>query len=154
MAIPTPPAPGPSTDDDEHDSTVNITAAWHECLDWARRGDVTPLSDLLRGDCPLQDDWHVRTFLADVLDGKFKRPRGKPVRRPEGTFWVDAEGAVSWIDKRDLRRLEIAKWIDENKAVLGKNVFSSAADHFAIDEESLRTMMRRSSKAWQRSRST
>ena len=150
-----PPAPGPRSDDEDHDATsAGLTAAWHECLDWAQRGDSKPLAALLRGENSLQDDRHVRDFLADVLESKFKRPRGKPVQRPEKTFALDSRGKVHFIDKRDLRQIEIKKWIADHKATLGKRVYEAAAECFEMDIESLIVTVRRSSKARKRPRST
>ncbi len=148
-ALPAPPLPGPCTDDDSNDGFLDPSP---ELIEWARRGDMHPLIAQLRGDFPL--DRNVRDFLADWLDGKIKRARGKPVRRPDKTFALDSDGRHLFIDKRDVKRLEIKRWIHENKAAHGKGVNEAAAKHFDMEIEPLINMMRRSSGAWKRSRST
>jgi hypothetical protein len=159
MNLPKPPAPGSWSDEDDQArdqdaAEAQISLAWQDALAWAQRGDLQPLAGLLRSDNSLQDNREVRNFLADLLDGKVKRPRGKPARRPKMTFAIDTRGKIQWIDRRDAERLEIARWMREHKAIHGNKVYEVAAKHFKINEESLRNMIRRSSNAWKRSRST
>ena len=103
------PLPGPYDEDEDDGDDGGLAAAWHECLEWAERGDVEHLARMLRSDASLQDDPFVRAFLADVLDGKIKRPRGKPVKRPERAWWINPDGTPAMIDIRDKRRLEIGE---------------------------------------------
>lgn len=159
--VPTPPPPSPWLSDEEetardHDAaTARVSIAWQEALDWAKRGDRRSLAAMLRGEHLLLDP-DVRTFLADVLEDKEKRPRGKPARRPQHTFFVDGKGRVSWIDKRDSQFLTIKKWMHDNKkAHRGHSaLLEAAARHFKMDPEVLENIVRRSSKARTKSRST
>ncbi len=158
MKAPLPPPPQPSSDDeDAHGNAAaeaQISLAWQDALEWAKRGDLEPLTALLRSENSLQDDRHVRDFLADVLEGKFKRPRGKPVSRPEMTWWLDPNGQIQFVDRRDVRWLKIKKWVRDNKPVHGEKIFEAAATHFGMEVEAVHETVRRSSKAWKRSRST
>jgi hypothetical protein len=145
-----PPLPGPYDEDDEHDTGLT---GWEEQLEWAERGDLMPLIASLRSAQSCGNP-NVLTFLADVLDGKIKRPRGKPVKRPNRTWWIDSNGRPQMIDERDKRRYQIARWIREHKAEHGKRVFEAAATQFGIEENALVDMMRRSLKAIKKKRST
>lgn len=155
------------TDEEQtaHDRAAHeaqLQLAWRDALDWAKRGDRRSLVTLLRSEHSLQDDIDVRDYLADVLEGKEKRTRGKPVRRPEYTFASDKGGNVAWVDKRDVERLEIRKWIADNKKLFPVkfDLLEAAAKRFGLDHESeavierLENMVSRSSKAWSNSRST
>lgn len=146
MSTPLPPAHG-SWDDDDVDAGIT---GWEQQLEWAERGDLEALIASLRSAQSCSDP-HVLTFLADVLDGKIKRPRGKPVKRPNRTWWIDHKGQPQMIDERDKRRLEIKKWIRENKAAHGKRVFEAAAKQFAMEESSLVDLVRRSMPVRKRS---
>jgi hypothetical protein len=146
MSTPLPPAHG-SWDDDEVDTGVT---GWEQQLEWAERGDLMPLIASLRSAQSCSDP-HVLTFLADVLDGKIKRPRGKPVKRPNRTWWIDHKGQPQMIDERDKRRLEIKKWIREHKAEHGKRVHEAAAKQFGMEESTLVDLVRRSMPARKRS---
>ena len=132
------PLPGPYDEDEDDGDDGGLAAAWHECLEWAERGDVEHLARMLRSDASLQDDPFVRAFLADVLDGKIKRPRGKPVKRPERAWWINPDGTPAMIDIRDKRRLEIVRSIRDNKAS-----HEAAAAHFRMHVESVRHLVRR-----------
>ncbi|MDN5006152.1 hypothetical protein ACFQZO_35470 [Bradyrhizobium sp. GCM10027634] len=158
---PKPPLPSAPLSDEEqaaHDkdaAAAQISIAWQDALDWAKRGDRRSLVAMLRSE-HLLDDNDVRSFLADVLEDKEKRPRGKPARRPQHTFFVDAKGRVSWIDKRDSQHFTIKKWMQENKkAHRGHSaLLEAAAKHFRLDPEVIENIARRSSKAQAKSRST
>jgi hypothetical protein len=160
--LPRPPMPSvPLTDEEEaaHDRAAAeawMSIAWQDALDWAKRGDRRSLAAMLRGEHSLPDDGDTRAFLADVLEGKEKRPRGKPARRPQNTFFADAKGKVSWIDKRDSQRLTIKKWLHDNKKAHRTHgaLLDAAAKHFKMEAEVIENIVRRSSKSWARSRST
>lgn len=157
--LPIPPLPGPPLSDEQeaaHDrdaAEAQISIAWRDALDWAKRGDRRSLAAMLRGEHSL-DDMYVRAFLADVLEEKEKRPRGKPTRRPQHTFFVDAKGRVSWIDKRDSQHLTIKKWMQDNKKAhrSHKTLLEAAAKHFKMDPELIENIVRRSSNARAKSR--
>lgn len=143
-----------------------ISIAWQDALDWAKRGDRRSLAAMLRGERSLNDR-DVRTFLADLLENKEKRPRGKPARRPEHTFFVDAKGRVSWIDKRDELSLKIREWVKQNRTKFPDlaTAYEAAEKEFKYDlkKRNKRTsreaggrvanIVRRSSKAWKKRRS-
>src|SRR4051794_38388186 len=96
--LPKPPLPrAPLSDEQEaaHDqaaANAQISIAWQDALDWAKRGDRRSLAAMLRSEHSMDDDKDVRVFLADVLENKVKRPRGKPTLRPERTWGYDALG--------------------------------------------------------------
>ncbi|MCK1402324.1 hypothetical protein IVB45_20715 [Bradyrhizobium sp. 4] len=151
---PKPPPPSVPLSDEEEAArdrdaaAAQLSIAWQDALDWAKRGDRRSLVAMLRGEYSL-DDVDVRAFLADVLEEKERRPRGKPARRPMHTFFVDAKGRVSWIDKRDGQHFTIKKWLQENKkAHRGHSaLLEAAAKHFKLDPEVIENIARRSSKA-------
>jgi hypothetical protein len=130
--------------DDDVAAEAQIDLAWRDALEWARRGDVVHLAAMLRSDITLFDNDEVRAFLADVLDGKFVRSKGKPIRRPTKTFVVDSAGRPLWADERDRERFEIAKWIHDHRSIYGKQIYEAAAKRFELNEETLRNKMRRS----------
>ncbi|MFK4522200.1 hypothetical protein ABIF90_000181 [Bradyrhizobium japonicum] len=159
--LPKPPLPSSPLSDEEEAArdwdaaAAQISIAWQDALDWAKRGDRRSLAAMLRGAHSL-DDMDVRAFLAEVLEDKEKRPRGKPSRRPQHTFFVDAKGRVSWVDTRDSQRLTIKKWMKVNKkAHRGHSaLLDAAAKHLKMDPEVIENIVRRSSKARAKSRST
>lgn len=160
--LPRSPMPSaPLSDEDEiaHNQAAAeaaISIAWQDALDWAKRGDRRSLAAMLRGNHSLHDDREVRLFLADLLEGTEKRPRGKPARKPVHTFHLDAKGTVSWVDKRDSQRLAIKKWLQDNKKTYRTHaaLLDAAAKHFKMEAEVIENIVRRSSKSWVRSRST
>ncbi|MBR0796104.1 hypothetical protein JQ615_11960 [Bradyrhizobium jicamae] len=141
-----------------HEAWVSLV--WQDALDWAKRGDRRSLVALLRGeyisDHSMVNDMDVRAFLADVLEGTVKRPRGKPAQRPEYTWAIAANGQPAMVDKRDARFLEIKRWLSLNKKSHPDrdSLLEAAAKHFKMDINALEEIARRSSKAWVRSRST
>lgn len=155
------PLPGPPLSDEEEAArdrdaaAAQLSIAWQDALDWAKRGDRRSLVAMLRGEYSL-DDVDVRAFLADLLEEKEKRPRGKPARRPQHTFFLDAKGRVSWIDKRDSQHLTIKKWMQDNKKTCRghRSLLEAAAKHFKMDPDVIENIVRRSSKARAKSRST
>ncbi|MBH5369914.1 hypothetical protein [Bradyrhizobium glycinis] len=158
--VPPPPQSAPLSHEEESArdndaAAAQISIAWQEALDWAKRGDRRSLAAMLRSEHSLSDE-DVRAFLANVLEDKEKRPRGKPARRPQHTFFVDGKGRVSWIDKRDSQFLTIKKWMHDNKkAHRGHSaLLEAAARHFKMDPEVLENIVRRSSKSRTKSRST
>jgi hypothetical protein len=160
MKAPLPPPPQPSSDDeDAHDNTsaaeAQLTMAWQDALSWAKRGDRRSLVEMLRGNHVL-DDREVRNFLADLLENKEKRPRGKPAIRPKYTFAINASGDIAWVDERDSERLKIKKWMHDNKTAHCNHaaLLEAAAKHFKMDSDRLENIVRRSANAWKRSRST
>jgi hypothetical protein len=153
--LPAVPPSHPWSDDDDNDDAIDaqIQLAWGDALHWAKRGDYELLIAQLRGNSQIARE--VRDFFADLLhNDKIKRSRGKPVKRPDKTFAFDESGQIAMVDKRDVRRLEIRKWVRENKPIHGDNVYAKAAKQFVLHEESVRDMVSRSSKAWKRRRST
>lgn len=165
MAEPPPPS-AELTDEEQtaHDRAAHeaqLQLAWRDALDWAKRGDRRSLVTLLRGEQQLSER-DVLDFLADLVEGKFKWPRGKPAQRPEYTFALDKRGNVAWVDKRDIERLEIRKWVANNKKLFPVkfDLLEATAKHFGLDYESeeviehLANIVGRSSKAWSNSRST
>lgn len=120
--LPKPPPPSPALSDEEEAArdraagAAQISIAWQDALDWAKRGDRRSLATMLRSEHSLDDEKDVRAFLADVLEKKERRSRGKPASRPDKTFHVDAAGRVSWIDKRDEINLNIRKWVKQHRA--------------------------------------
>ncbi len=129
-----------TSSEEEFDDVDTGITGWEEQLEWAERGDLMPLIASLRSAQSCSDP-HVLTFLADVLDGKIKRPRGKPVKRPNRTWWIDSNGRPQMIDERDKRHLEIKKWIREHKATPAE-----AAKHFKMHENSLRALVNRAKR--------
>ena len=117
--------------------------AWPDALEWAKRGDRRLLVELLRSDQSLPDNTELRAFLADVVELAQHSGPGKPPTRPELLLHVNAGGGVTLTNDRDIKRLEIKKWIEENRAAFGKRVFEAAAEHFGIDESALHNLIRR-----------
>lgn len=168
MVEPLPPPLNVELADEEqmaHDQGAHeaqLQLAWHDALDWAKRGDRQSLIEMLRSENSLQDDKDVRDYLAAFLEGKEKRPRGKPVCRPKYTFALDKGGKVAWVDRRDIERLEIRKWVTDNKKSFSVefDLLEAAAKHFGLDHKSeevihsIENIVGRSSKAWSRSRSS
>ncbi|WP_438277974.1 hypothetical protein [Nitrobacter sp.] len=138
---------------------ARVQFAWQDALEWAKRGDRRSLVALLRGEQQLSER-EVLDFLADLVEGKFKWPRGKPAQRPESTFAMDTNGKIVWVDKRDATVLEMRKWVSENRRSLGNGVYEAAAKHFGMDSESekviesIATLCRRSINSRVRSRSS
>lgn len=70
------PLPGPYDPDEDIDASPT---PWSMEMWWAQRRQYGPLIAALRSGAPIDgDDREVREFLADVLAGKVKRPKGSP----------------------------------------------------------------------------
>lgn len=88
---------------------------WQSALDWARRGDFDPLAECLRFQMTEPPDpMAIRNFLADVLEGKFKKPRNsKAKHRHETVQFVDIDGRRLTVEKRHLPQATIIRRIKE-----------------------------------------
>lgn len=141
-------------DYDESGYEAQVSLAWQDALEWARKGDVPHLARLLRSDIALLDNTEVRGFLADVLEKKHAFPRGRQERRPEKTFGYDASGQLAMIATQHTQKLGIRKWVSENRTALGDRVYDEAANHFNVRIESVENAVRRSANAWKKPGST
>jgi hypothetical protein len=110
-----PPLPGPVDDDYDYDPDAD---AWESALDWAHKGDFKPLAECLRfNPAAPPDQMAVRNFLADVLDGTFKKPNNSKAKRDrEFVQFVDARGRRLSIDKRYLPQATAIKRVRELQA--------------------------------------
>lgn len=163
------PLPGPDLSDEEqtaHDRAAyeaQMQFAWQDALEWAKRGDRRSLVTLLRGEQQLCER-EVLDFLADLVEGKFKWPRGKPPQRPEYTFAYTGKPfespdrfdprCLKWVDKRDVAVLELRKWIRDNKAAHGHDIYRAAAKKFGMTAKNAENLDRRSMEARKQKRST
>lgn len=78
------PVPGPSEYDDDFDASPT---AWGTEIDWAKRGQPGPLVKSLRaGKAIGEEDGELYHFLADVIERRFRPPRGKPPKYEDWTF--------------------------------------------------------------------
>jgi hypothetical protein len=130
-------------DNASHEAQIQL--AWEDALHWAKLGDYELLIARLRGDLPIAAE--VRAFFVDLLAGKVRRPRGKPVKRPDWAFAIDENDRIVTIDKRHARLLAIRRWVRANKTMYGKDVLDAAAKHFNVRRETIEHAVRRSSKA-------
>lgn len=144
----------PDYEYDESGYEAQVSLAWQDALEWARKGDVQHLAKLLRSDITLLDDAEVRIFLADVLEKKHAFPRGRQVRRPEKVFGYDASGQIAMVATQHAKMLGIRKWVSENQTALGDSVYEEAANYFNVRIETVENAVRRSARAWNKIRST
>jgi hypothetical protein len=132
---------------------IGIDVAWHDALKWAQRGNFAYLSKLLRSDTPLRDDTNLRNFLADVLDGKFKRGRGTPPKRPRHIPIIDLEkGVLIKLDERDLPQHLLREWVRENRKKYGHDIYHEAAKVFDMTPEEAEYLAGRSKEQRKRKR--
>ena len=145
-----PPAPAPSTGDDEEDHNYDGDRAWHDwhfALEWANRGDYRPLAELLRTNLPLNNG-DAREFLAKLLMGEVRKPR-KIVKRPDHVPFTDANGRTFYIDKRYERIFRAMKQFQETKALLGADkAIKDTAKNFGMKSKTLREHLRRPRSHW------
>jgi hypothetical protein len=146
------PTPQAHTDDfDEaadraaYEAQVNL--AWHDALEWVRGGgEYAPLVTLLRGDFPLQDIRELRDFLADVLEKKVKRGRGRPKEQFSRSWAIGDDGVPMMVNVRENTTSEIQRYLRSTKPVLGKKAaVAAAADKFKRIPETIENALNRES---------
>jgi hypothetical protein len=152
-----PPLPQPLTDDEAADLDYlweNYEAdEWQSALEWARKGDFDPLAECLRSNLAAPPDpMAVRNFLADVLEGKFKKPRNSRAKRnSKRVLFEDAKGRRFYIDKRYLEQATAIKRVRELQAqrrISQAKAIEIAATKLGIDEATLAEYLRNPRPQW------
>ncbi|MCV0387550.1 MAG: hypothetical protein K5821_14205 [Nitrobacter sp.] len=150
--VPLPPqTPGPMTDEDAADLDYLYenyeSDKWDNALEWARKGDFSPLAGCLRfNPSAPPDPMALRNFLADVLDGTFKRPRNSKAKcNPERVRFVDANGRRLFIEKRYLKQATAIKRVRELQAE--RNIPQRKAIEIAASEIDITKSVRKLMKA-------
>lgn len=122
--IPLPPAtPRPMTDEEAADLDYLsenyerdiADQRWQSALEWAQKGDFAPLAECLRFEMTTPPDpMAVRNFLADALEGTFKKPRNSKAKRYHETVqFIDINGRRLTIESRYLPQATIIRRIKE-----------------------------------------
>ncbi|MBN8963027.1 MAG: hypothetical protein J0H71_17985 [Rhizobiales bacterium] len=132
---------------------------WVEALNWARKGDFAPLVECLRLNLVAPPDpMAVRNFLADVLEGKFKKPRNSKAKRDsEHVQFKDANGRRFFIDKRHVKQATAIKRVREvqtTRRVKQAKAIEIVAAELQLDEMKIAEYLRNPRPEWGLSRPT
>ncbi|WP_439925589.1 hypothetical protein [Nitrobacter sp. JJSN] len=151
------PLPGPvdAADYDFENYERDIAhQTWQSALDWAKKGDFASLAQCLRYEAsgPPADPLAVRNFLADVLEGKFKKPRNSKAKRyPERVMFVDAAGRRLQIEKRYLKQATAIKRVRELRAsrrLKQAKAVEIVALEMGLDEEKVAGYVQNPRREW------
>jgi hypothetical protein len=141
-----------------HDAAAleaQMSLAWRDALEWAKKGDREHLLKMLRTESQLNER-DVLDYLAEILEKAKRSRRGHPPTRPQRTWAIVADDLPVFVDERDLPLLEKKKWLEENKHLYSslKALNKAASERFNVVEPTIENAKRRSRNAMAKSRST